>query len=56
MQREAELFREVNRLRETRVTMGQRRLSMRASLVELEYSLRQAERSTRARTRCSRPN
>ena len=44
MQREAELFREVNRLRETRVTMGQRRLSMRASLVELEYSLRQAER------------
>ena len=44
MQREAELFREVNRLRETRVTMGQRRLSMRASLVELEYNLRQAER------------
>ena len=44
MQREAELFREVNRLRETRVTMGQRRLSMRASLVELEYQLRQAER------------
>ena len=34
MQREAELFREVNRLRETRVTMGQRRLSMRAELVE----------------------
>ncbi len=44
MQREAELFREANRLRETRVTMGQRRLSMRAALVELEYSLRQAER------------
>ncbi len=44
MQREAELFREVNRLRETRVTMGQRRLSMRAGLVETEYQLRQAER------------
>ena len=44
MQREADLFREANRLRETRVTMGQRRLSMRAALVELEYSLRQAER------------
>ena len=44
MQREAELFREVNRLRETRVTMGQRRLSMRAGLVETEYRLRQAER------------
>ena len=44
MQREAELFREVNRLRETRVTMGQRRLSMRAQLVELDYQLRQAER------------
>ena len=44
MQREAELFREVNRLRETRVTMGQRRLSMRASLVELDYQLRLAER------------
>ena len=44
MQREAELFREVNRLRETRVTMGQRRLSMRAGLVETEYNLRQAER------------
>ena len=44
MQREAELFREVNRLRETRVTMGQRRLSMRAELVETEYQLRQAER------------
>ncbi|MYG15323.1 MAG: HlyD family efflux transporter periplasmic adaptor subunit [Gemmatimonadetes bacterium] len=44
MQREADLFREVNRLRETRVTMGQRRLSMRAGLVETEYLLRQAER------------
>ncbi len=44
MQREADLFREVNRLRETRVTMGQRRLSMRAGLVETEYQLRQAER------------
>ena len=44
MQREAELFREVNRLRETRVTMEQRRLSMRAGLVETEYQLRQAER------------
>ncbi len=44
MQREAELFREVNRLRETRVSMGQRRLSMRAELVETEYQLRQAER------------
>ncbi|MCY3771184.1 MAG: HlyD family efflux transporter periplasmic adaptor subunit [Gemmatimonadetes bacterium] len=44
MQREAELFREVNRLRETRVSMGQRRLSMRADLVETEYQLRQAER------------
>ncbi|MCY3554176.1 MAG: HlyD family efflux transporter periplasmic adaptor subunit [Gemmatimonadetes bacterium] len=44
MQREAELFREVNRLRETRVTMEQRRLSMRAGLVETEYWLRQAER------------
>ncbi len=44
MQREADLFREVNRLRETRVTMGQRRLSMRAELVETEYQLRQAER------------
>ena len=44
MQREAELFREANRLRETRVTMGQRRLSMRAELVETEYQLRQAER------------
>ena len=44
MQREAELFREVNRLRETRVTMGQRRLSMRAGLVELNYQLRLAER------------
>lgn len=44
MQREAELFREANRLRETRVTMEQRRLSMRAGLVETEYQLRQAER------------
>ena len=44
MQREADLFREVNRLRETRVTMGQRRLEMRAQLVELDYDLRQAER------------
>ena len=44
MQREAELFREANRLRETRVTMGQRRLSMRAELVETEYQLRQAQR------------
>ncbi len=44
MQREADLFREVNRLRETRVTMEQRRLSLRASLVELDYRLRQSER------------
>ena len=44
MQREADLFREVNRLRETRVTMEQRRLSLRASLVELDYKLRQTER------------
>ena len=44
MQREAELFREVNRLRETRVTMEQRRLEMRAQLVELDYELRKAER------------
>ena len=44
MQREAELFREVNRLRETRVTMEQRRLAMRAELVRLEYEFRKAER------------
>ncbi|MDE2729594.1 MAG: HlyD family efflux transporter periplasmic adaptor subunit [Gemmatimonadota bacterium] len=44
MQREAELFREVNRLRETRVTMEQRRLEMRSQLVELDYELRKAER------------
>ena len=44
MQREAELFREVNRLRQTRVTMEQRRLEMRAQLVELDYELRKAER------------
>lgn len=44
MQREAELFRAAARLRETRVTMEQRRLSMRAGLVETEYWLRQAER------------
>ena len=44
MQREAELYREANRLRETRVTIGQRRLSMRAGLVETEYWLREAER------------
>ena len=44
MQREADLFREVNRLRETRVTMEQRRLAMRAELVRLEFELRQAER------------
>lgn len=44
MQREADLFREVNRLRETRVTMEQRRLSLRATLVELDYRVRQAER------------
>ena len=44
MQREAELFREVNRLRETRVTMEQRRLAMRAELVRLEFEFRKAER------------
>ena len=44
MQREAELFRAASQLRETRVTMEQRRLSMRAGLVETEYWLRQAER------------
>ena len=44
MQREAELFREVNQLRQTRVTMEQRRLEMRAQLVELDYQLRKAER------------
>ncbi len=44
MQREAELFREVNQLRQTRVTMEQRRLEMRAQLVELDYELRKAER------------
>lgn len=44
MQREADLFREVNRLRETRVTMEQRRLNLRATLVELDYRVRQAER------------
>ena len=44
MQREAELFRESNALRQTRVTMEQRRLEMRAQLVELDYNLRQAER------------
>ena len=44
MQREADLFREVNRLRETRVTMEQRRLEMRSQLVELDYELRKAER------------
>ena len=44
MQREAELFREANALRQTRVTMEQRRLEMRAQLVELDYDLRQAER------------
>ena len=44
MQREAELFREVNRLRETRVTLEQRRLEMRSQLVELDYELRKAER------------
>ena len=44
MQREAELFREVNQLRQTRVTMEQRRLEMRAQLVDLDYELRKAER------------
>ncbi len=44
MQREAELFREVNALRQTRVTMEQRRLEMRAQLVDLDYRFRQAER------------
>ena len=44
MQREAELFREVNSLRQTRVTMEQRRLNLRGRLVELDYDLRQAER------------
>ena len=44
MQREAELFRESNALRQTRVTMEQRRLEMRAQLVEQDYNLRQAER------------
>jgi len=44
MQREAELFREVNELRQTRVSMEQRRLNLRAQLVELDYQMRQAER------------
>ena len=44
MQREAELFRGVNSLRQTRVTMEQRRLNLRGRLVELDYDLRQAER------------
>ncbi len=44
MQREAELFREVNELRQTRVIMAQRRLNLRAQMVELDYELRQAER------------
>ena len=44
MQREAELFREVNELRQTRVIMEQRRLNLRAQLVQLDYELRQAER------------
>ncbi len=44
MQREAELFREVNQLRQTRVTMEQRRLNLRSQLVELDYELRKAER------------
>ena len=44
MQREAELFREANALRQTRVSMEQRRLEMRGQLVELDYNLQQAER------------
>jgi HlyD family secretion protein len=39
MQREAELFEQVNYLRGTRVTMEQRRLDLRAQMVELDYQL-----------------
>ena len=38
MQREAELFREANSLRQTRVSMEQRRLSLRSSMVDLDTS------------------
>ncbi len=44
MQREAELFREANSLRQTRVSMEQRRLSLRSSMVNLDYQLLQAKR------------
>jgi HlyD family secretion protein len=44
MQREAELFREANALRQTRVVMEQRRLGLRAQLVDLDYQFLQAER------------
>ncbi len=44
MQREAELFREANSLRQTRVSMEQRRLSLRSSMVDLDYQLLQAKR------------
>lgn len=44
MQREAELFREANSLRQTRVSMEQRRLNLRSQLVDLEYQLLQARR------------
>jgi HlyD family secretion protein len=47
MQREAELFREVNTLRQTRVNMEQRRLDLRAQMVDLDYRLLQAEREYR---------
>lgn len=44
MQREADLFRETNNLRQTRVNMETRRLDLRAQRVDLDYQLLQAKR------------
>ena len=45
MQREAELFREVNNLRSTRVAMEQRRLGLRTQMVEIDYQVLQLRRN-----------
>ena len=44
MYREAELFRQINNLRNTRISMEQRRLDLQGSVLDFDYQIKAAER------------
>lgn len=44
MYREAELFQQINNLRNTRIAMEQRRLELQAHLLDLDFSIKEAKR------------